>query len=103
MESQGRVNIYVDTLDRNGKRQIGVQLRFGWPDNFATTYTSAKPGELYAADFPMCNLAPIYSAQPDDGAPADRVDGMGLGEIDSPDYAHHTSYGLIWRWTIAPR
>jgi|GEM_PF-700414 len=48
----------------------------------------------------MFSLAPAYAARPYDGAPADMVDGMGLGEIDAPDHAHHTSYGLIWQWTV---
>ena len=102
-ESQGNHHIYVDTLDKDGKRQVAVPIRIGWDGDSATVYTEAKPGEPYAANYPMYNLAPAYSARPDDGAPADRVDGMGLGELLDPYYAHHTSYILIWRWTVAPR
>jgi hypothetical protein len=49
----------------------------------------------------MYSIAPSYRARPNDDAPADAVDGMGLGEIDDPTHGHHTSYGLTWRWTIA--
>jgi hypothetical protein len=100
-ESQGKHHIFVDTLDATGTRQINVVLLVAWSDGNATVTTQAKPGEAYAADFAMSAVAPAYSAQPNDGAPADRVEGMGLGEIDDPNTGHLTSYGLTWQWTIA--
>jgi hypothetical protein len=63
--------------------------------------SQAKPGEEYAADFAMFSIAPSYKAQPVAGAPADAVEGMGLGEIDDPTRGHHTSYGLVWQWSLA--
>lgn len=101
-ESQGRRNIFVDLLDGDGARQVGLPVLVSWPDGDHTIVTQAKPGEEYAADFPMQSLAPAYRAQPNTGDPADAIDGMGLGEIDAPNHAHHTSYGLVWQWTIAP-
>lgn len=101
-ESQGQRNIFVDLLDGDGARQAGLPVRVSWPDGEYTIITQAKPGEEYAADFPMQSLAPAYRAQPNTGEPADAIDGMGLGEIDDPFRAHHTSYGLVWQWTIAP-
>lgn len=101
-ESQGRRNIFVDLLDGDGARQVGLPVRISWPDGEHTIITQAKPGEEYAADFPMQSLAPAYRAQPNTGDSADAIDGMGLGEIDAPNHAHHTSYGLVWQWTIAP-
>ncbi len=99
-ESNGRHHIFVDTLDATGARQVDVTLLVAWNDGNATITTQAKPGEAYAADFGMAAVAPAYSAQPNDGAPADRVEGMGLGEIDDPNTGHLTSYGLTWQWTI---
>jgi hypothetical protein len=101
-ESGGRHHIFVDVLDEDDRRQRGVPVLIEWPDGTTTITTQAKPGESFAADFAMFSIAPAYSARPDDGAPADRVDGMGMGSIDEPFLAHHTSYGLTWRWTIAP-
>ncbi|MCB0156671.1 MAG: hypothetical protein KDD83_00960 [Caldilineaceae bacterium] len=101
-ESQGRHHIFMDTLDAHGARITGVPLLVTWPDGVTTVASQAKPGEEYAADVAMYALAPAYAARPDDGAPADRVDGMGLGDIDDPAHAHHTSYGLVWQWSTAP-
>lgn len=94
-ESAGRHHIYIDTLDTTGKRQTGVQVRIVWDGGETTVTTEAKPGEPYAANFPMFAVAPAYSAQPASG---DLVGGMGLGSIEQPAYKIHTSYELIWQW-----
>jgi hypothetical protein len=100
-ESQGMHHILVDTLDASGQRQAGVPVLIMNGGSFTIT-TEAKPGERYAANFPMYALAPAYSARPNSGAPVDEVTGMGLGDLVHPDWPIHTSYGLTWRWTIAP-
>jgi hypothetical protein len=100
-ESQGRHHIFVDALDVLGQRQVGVPVLITNGGSFTIT-TEAKPGEPYAANFPMYTHAPAYSANPDTGAPADQVTGMGLGDLEHPDWNIHTSYGLTWQWTIAP-
>lgn len=100
-ESDGRHHIFVDVLGANDDRQIGVPVLVTWPEGSTTVVTEAKPGEEYATNSAMFALAPAYAAKLYDGAPSDSVDGMGLGEIDDPNHAHHTSYGLVWQWTIA--
>ncbi len=100
-ESEGRHHILIDSLDINGERQSGVSIEIRWRDGSSTVQSEEKAGEPFAANYAMYALAPAYSAQPADGAPADRVEGMGLGELSEPHLAFHTSYGLIWRWTIA--
>ncbi len=100
-ESQGRHHILIDSLDANGQRQSGVPIEIRWNDGSTTIKSEEKAGEPFAANYAMYALAPAYSAQPADGAPADRIEGMGLGELAEPHLAFHTSYGLIWRWTIA--
>ena len=62
--------------------------------------TEAKPGEPYAANFPMGLPAPAYGAQPLN-APADAVYKMGLGNLDGTNSTAPTGYGLVWQWTIA--
>lgn len=94
-QSAGRHHIYIDTLDADGKRVTGVQVRILWAGGEATVVTEAKPNEPYAANFAMYAVAPAYSAQPFDG---DLVGGMGLGSIEQPAYKIHTSYELIWQW-----
>ena len=100
-ESAGRHHIFMDALDENGSRDVGVPVFVTWSDGSTTVTTEAKPGEEYATNFAMFSLAPAYAARPYDGAPADVVDGMGMGTIEDPTHAVHTSYGLVWRWTIA--
>lgn len=97
----GQHHIFVDTLNGAGARQVGVPIRFSWSGGSQTVLTEAKPGEPYAANFPMYAVAPAYSAQPADGAPADLVAGMGLGNVQHPDWKIHTSYLLVWQWTQA--
>lgn len=98
-------HIFVDTRDATGARQAGVPIRISSLDDatvFQVLRTELKPGEPYAANFPMYAVAPAYRARPADGAPADAVSGMGLGDIERPRWAIHTSYGFVWRWTVAP-
>ena len=100
-ESEGRHHIFMDTLDSNEQRQSAVPIEIRWRDGNSVVVTEEKRGEPFAANFAMYALAPAYSARPAADAPADSVEGMGLGEIAEPHLAYHTSYGLIWRWTIA--
>lgn len=100
-QSQGKHHIFIETLNAEGARQIGVPMLIQWSDGSTFLTTQAKSGEPYAADFAMFALAPSYEARPDTGAPADSVTGMGLGEIEDPTHGQHTSYGLTWRWTLA--
>jgi len=100
-ESQGRHHIFVDILDITGTRQVDVPVLIRWHDGTEKITTERKTGEAYAADFAMYSIAPSYRAAPDTSAPADSVDGMGMGSIEDPTHGIHTSYGLTWRWTIA--
>jgi len=100
----GQHHIFIDMLDSQGQRQTGAPVEITSLDGldvFATLITEAKPGELYAANFPMYRLAPAYRAAPSDGSPADVVTGMGLGSIEQPNYSIHTSYGFVWQRAIA--
>ncbi len=101
VESQGKHHILIDVLDASGQRQAGVPVLILNGGSFTIT-TETKPDEPYAANFPMYVHAPAYSANPNSGAPADQVTGMGLGDLEHPHWKIHTSYGLTWQWTIAP-
>ncbi len=101
-ESQGRHHIFIDLLDPAGKRVVGVPMKFYWNGGSATIQTQAKPGELYAADFAMNEIAPSYGVLPSDGNPADDVWGMGLGSIEQPGVKILSSYGFVWQWTVHP-
>ena len=49
----------------------------------------------------MYHLAPTYSIALEDSNPSDAVAGLGMGSIAYPGFKMHTSYGFIWRWTVA--
>ena len=100
----GKHHVYIDTLDSSGKRQTGVRVQMASlasSEILGYTSTEAKPGEAYAANFPMFVVAPAYRVQPATDAPADAVSGLGLGSLAVPDLPTLTSTGLTWQWTVA--
>jgi len=100
----GKHHIYMETLDASGNRQPGVRMQMATLDGseiLGYTNTEAKPGEPYAANFPMFVAAPAYRVQPATDAPADVVSGLGLGSIAVPSLPVLTSTGLTWQWTVA--
>jgi hypothetical protein len=102
---QGQHHIFVDALRADGSRQPGVSFDVTNLDGstvLGVMVTELKPGDLYAANFPMFQLAPAYRTLPADGSPADAVTNLGLGSIEYPYYTYHTSYGFVWQWTVAP-
>lgn len=101
-ESGNRQHILVDLLDENDQRAVGLPVRIDWEGGEATITTEAKPGEEYAANFALAVPAPFYNAAPNDGNPADAVLGMGLGSLSNPGGFVRASYGLVWRWSVAP-
>lgn len=98
-ESGGRHHIFVELLDKAGRRVVGEKIRVSWGNAFVDMKTEAKLGEPWAANFGMYAQAPAYNAAP--VGLSDKVDGMGLGSIEQPRYNIHTSYGLTWQWTEA--
>ena len=72
----GDHNIYVEVLDENGKRMTGVKAAI---QNGGMTYLTMenKPFPEYASNFPMYGMLGSYATWID-GAPSDKVTGMGL-------------------------
>jgi hypothetical protein len=100
----GQHHIWVDTLDPAGARQPGVRFEVTSPDraqSFGSMTTELKPGDLYAANFPMWMAGKSYRTSPSDGHPADEVSDLGMGSIELPNWTIHTSYGFVWQWTTA--
>ncbi|MCE7989201.1 MAG: hypothetical protein DYG89_49235 [Caldilinea sp. CFX5] len=100
-ESQGRHHIFIDLRDQAEQRITDIPILVQWANGETWLKTEPKAGEPYAANFDMHDVAPSYSAHPASEAPADRVEGMGMGSIEAPFHKIHTSYGLIWQWTVA--
>jgi hypothetical protein len=100
----GQHHIFIDTRNQSNARVPGIPIRVTSLDGstiFATVVTELKPLDPYAANFPMYAVAPAYRAVPVDGSPADAVTNLGLGTIEDPQLAAHTSYGFTWQWTEA--
>lgn len=68
-ESDGRHHIFVDVLDENGDRKVGIPVLVTWPEGSTTVVTEAKPGEEYATNSAMFALAPAYAAHPTTARP----------------------------------
>jgi hypothetical protein len=75
----GQHHIFVDILDESGNRQPCVSILITTSDGLVeigTTETEEKSGELFATNWPMWEVAPLYRVLPVDDASADAVIGM---------------------------
>jgi len=80
MEWGGRVSTFLDVLDNNGQRIVGLRVRwFNGGNSFKAT--EPKTGEPFSVDFPMSGSGNSYGIQIADGQPSDTVFGFGLGRF----------------------
>lgn len=99
-------HILVDALDEQGKRVPGVSFIVRWPDGAERITTQEKPGELWAADYPMSRSLNEFSITVADGMGSERVVGLGMGDVDSPELGTqrnpgvHTSTLLVFQRTV---
>ena len=96
-EAKGLHHILVEVLNEAGQRMIGVPVILE-NGGRAEQNTEEKRGESYAAAIPMVNLAPAYSIRVGDFS--DKVSGLGLGTIEHPNNAFHTSYRFVFQRAI---
>lgn len=97
--AHGLHHVLIDTLGAQGVREVGVAVRFAWPDGQDTRRTEAKPGEEAALAWPLYAAGNGYSFVVGDGGP--RVAGLGLGTIAHPDLGEHVAYYFQFRRTGA--
>lgn len=99
-ESGGRHHIYIDARSRDGVRQPGLRFEVHWPDGAAVVHTEVKPGEMWAANYPLSPSRNEFSVYPP--GPGETVTGIGMGAA-TPDGGYnagiHTSTGLAWELT----
>jgi hypothetical protein len=104
-QSQGRHHIYVDVLDEKGQRVVGKELMVEWPNGgFARITTEAKPGEPYAANYPMSPSKNEFGIHMANGLPTERVRGIGMG-AETPggfNAGIHTSTSIVFQRTMMP-
>lgn len=91
-EAKGLHHVFVEVVDENGRRIVGQPVTLAWHDGKSTLITEDKPAPEYAAN------APLYGEMADgtyevyvDGAPSDKVSGLGLPG------KHHVGYLLTFQ------
>lgn len=105
-EAQGKVLIYFDVLNRDGKRMTtaadNIMGLVTWDNGSAKVLLESKNGEPWAGSFVMNSPGNGYSATLY-SVIADTAKGEGLGDIspDSRYYKIHVSYGFRFQATVA--
>lgn len=83
-EAQGTHHFYFDTLDENGNRLVGVDIKVSWSTDDTVVTSEGKPGEPYSANFPMSPGQNAFSAKVVSEWASDEVTGVGMG-ADTPE------------------
>jgi hypothetical protein len=97
-ESRGLHHIFVDVVDRDGRRLAGEKVRVSWADGEAVVPVEEKPGEPWGGNFAMFATMGSYAVEVvADSGVSDGVQGLGMGTPGEPDIKHHTSFGLRFR------
>lgn len=97
-EAGGRLHIYVEARDEEGGLLEGVPFHVTWPSGDATEHTK-RGGGFEAGNFVMGKSLNEYSVQIADGAPSDRVTGIGRGANGNPNI--HTATLVVFQRTQA--
>jgi hypothetical protein len=99
-EAKGKTQVFVEVLDELGQRVVGQPVRWWWAQGMETKRSEEKPKHDYSLNFDMYNPAPSYSVEIADGV-SDRVEGLGLGDLEAPEYNVHTAYRLVFQRVTA--
>jgi hypothetical protein len=96
-ESHGLHHIFVDVVDKDGRRLAGEKIRVSWSDGEATIPVEEKPGEPWGGNYAMYATMGSYAVEVvgTSGA-SDKVEGLGMGTPQEPHVKHHTSFGLTY-------
>jgi hypothetical protein len=102
-ECGGKFHIYVEVLDERGNRSFGqaVVIEYGGAPHPEPYPHPDKLGEEYAFNYPMNELLGAYNVYVD-GAPSDKMYGLGLGTRADPHRKHHTCFLLTFQRTYRP-
>jgi hypothetical protein len=95
-ESAGKHSVFVEVQDLSGGRAVGQPVVFQWADGSVTLPVEDRPAPDWGVDFGMYNTLGSYAVYVD-GAPSDRIAGLGLGTIEAPNFTVHTCFYLTFR------
>ena len=96
VEAGGKHNIYVRLLDENGNLVSGETVVLEWPTGNSPIAHIPEEGKDYPVQFPMYAILGSYSVYVS-GLPSDRIEGLGLGDIQRPNYKIHTCFYLTFK------
>jgi hypothetical protein len=101
-ESHGLHHIFVDVVDKDGRRLAGEKIRVSWSDGETVIPVEEKPGEPWGGNYAMYATMGAYAVEVvgTSGA-SDKVGGLGMGTPQEPHIKHHTSFGLTFRKQIS--
>lgn len=95
-QSGGRHHIYLDMQNADSIRMVGSEARVVWADDSKVLVIEAKPGEEFGANFPMFAAGCSYMLQ-GLNLPTDRLNCLGLGDLEHRDWGIHVAYKVIMR------
>lgn len=93
VEWGGRVSTFVEVLGPDGRRVVGLRVRWFWNNGQSFKATEPKTGEPFAVDFPMTAGGNSYGVHIADGQPSDAVWGFGLGR-----FVPHHVFKVVFGW-----
>lgn len=96
VEAGGKHNIYIKLLDENGNLAVGERVVIEWPTGRDVKVLLPVEGRDYPVDFGMYGVLGSYSVYVE-GLPSDRIEGLGLGDIQRPNYTIHTCFYLTFK------
>jgi len=96
IEAGGKHNIYVRLLDENGNLVSGETVVLEWATGNSPTVHTPQEGKDYPVEFPMYAILGSYSVYVS-GLPSDRIEGLGLGDIQRPNFRIHTCFYLTFK------
>lgn len=86
---------------RGGDVEANIPFLISWPSGSTVIRSKPpQPGILYNYDFPMSSSLNEFSIWVNDGAPTDKVSGIGMGAGGNPSI--HTSTYIDWQWVQVP-
>ncbi len=98
-ESQGRHHIYVELLDENGGRVLDYPVRVNWAEGSYVGNTENKPAPDYAFNYQMFAAGNAYNVLVE-SLPSDKLIGVGMGDLEKPDWGIHTSVYLVYQRSV---
>jgi hypothetical protein len=94
-EAGGKHSIFIEVSEVHGNRAVGQSVIVQWADGSIVLPVEDPPPPDWPVDFPMYSTLGSYAVSLE-GAPSDRIVGLGLGTAEDPHMKVHTSFYLTF-------